>query len=129
MADLAGQLGYECTAEEVRERLGEMQDSNQYAIYVAGLSNGQIAGWIGAYVFRSIETGSCAEINGFVVDEGIRSRGIGKLLLGAIEEWGRRIGCKVISVRSNAMRQRAHRFYRNNGYELVKTQNAFRKNL
>ena len=71
-----------------------MQDSRQYAIYVAELCNGQIAGWVGAYLFRSIETGSCAEINGLVVDEGVRSREIGKLLLSAIEEWGQRLVAK-----------------------------------
>jgi GNAT superfamily N-acetyltransferase len=127
MADLAGQLGYECTGEEVRKRLSHMQDTNQYAVFVAELPGGQIAGWIGAYVFRSIETGSCAEINGLVVDESIRSRGIGKLLLEAAEEWARSIGCDVISVRSNVKRDRAHRFYTSNGYEHVKTQKEFRK--
>ena len=69
MADLARQLGYECTAEEVQKRLRDMQDANQYTVLVAEFPEGQIAGWIGAYLFRSIETGSCVEINGLVVDE------------------------------------------------------------
>jgi GNAT superfamily N-acetyltransferase len=106
-----------------------MHDSNQYVVYVAELSGGLVAGWIGAYVFRSLETGSCAEINGLVIDERIRSGGIGKVLVRAIEEWARSVGCDAISVRSNIMRERAHRFYTRNGYELVKTQKAFRKNF
>ena len=89
MADLAGQLGYKCTGRDVRERLGEMQDSDQYLVYVAEFPGGEIAGWIGAYVFRSVETGSCAEISGLVLDREVRSRGIGKLLLDAVEEWAR----------------------------------------
>jgi GNAT superfamily N-acetyltransferase len=129
MADLAGQLGYECTGEEVRKRLSDMQDAKQYAIFVAELPGGQIAGWIGAYLFRSIETGSCAEINGLVVDHGIRSHGIGRTLLDAAEAWARSIGCDAISVRSNVKRDGAHRFYTNNGYKQVKTQKEFRKNL
>ena len=123
IAELAGQLGYECTGEEVRERLCEMRDSNQYAVYVAELPGGLVAGWIGAYVFRSVETGSCAEISGLVIDERIRSSGIGKLLVSAVEGWARNVGCDAISVRSNVMRERARRFYTQNGYELVKTQN------
>jgi GNAT superfamily N-acetyltransferase len=111
MADLARQLGYECTGEEVRKRLRDMQNSNQYAVFVAELPGRQIAGWIGAFLFRSIETGSCVEINGLVVDESIRSRGIGKILLSAAEEWARSISFDVISVHSNVTRDRAHRFY------------------
>lgn len=129
MADLAGQLGYKCTGEEVRKRLRDMQDSNQYAVFVAELSQRQIGGWIGAYLFRGIETGSCVEINGLVVDEGMRSRGIGKILLGAAEDWARSIGLDVISVHSNVTRDRAHRFYTKNGYAHVKTQKEFHKSL
>lgn len=129
MAGLAAQLGYECTSEEVQERLNHMQDPRQYAVFVAELPGGQIAGWIGTYLFRSVETPSRAEINGLVVDSGVRSRGIGKLLLDAAEEWARSIGCEVISVRSNVKRDRAHRFYTVNGYEHVKTQKEFHKSL
>ena len=127
MADLAGQLGYECTGEGVRKRLRDMQDSNQYAVFVAELPERQIAGWIGASLFRSIEAGSCVEINGLVVDKSIRSRGIGKILLSAVEEWARSIGFDVISVHSNVTRDRAHRFYLKNGYAHVKTQKEFHR--
>jgi GNAT superfamily N-acetyltransferase len=129
MAGLALQLGYECTGEEIEERLSHMQDPNCYAIFVAEVAGGQIAGWIGAYLFRSVETESCAEINGLVVEQSIRSRGIGRLLLDAAEEWGRRIGCDTMSVRSNVKRDRAHRFYESNGYRHTKTQKEFRKTL
>lgn len=129
MADLALQLGYDCTREEIQERLSHMQDPNLYAVFVAELPGSKVAGWIGAYVFRSVETPSCVEINGLVVEQSFRSRGIGKLLLAAVEQWGRSVGCETISVRSNIKRKRAHRFYANNGYEHLKTQKEFRKNL
>ena len=60
MADLAGQFGYDSTAEEIRERLDEMQGPGQCAVYVAELSGRQIVGWIGVYLFRSVETRCCA---------------------------------------------------------------------
>ncbi len=129
IAYLARQLGYECSAEEVRKRLDDMQDATQYLVLVASLPEGQIAGWIGAYVFRSVETGSYGEISGLVVDQRIRSRGIGKTLLAAAEEWARTLGYDVISVRSHVMRNRAHRFYQRNGYENVKAQKEFHKSL
>ncbi len=129
MADLAGQLGYQSTKEEIGARLGDMQDSSQYTVYVAELPGGRIAGWIGVHVFRSVEADRCAEISGLIVDQQIRSRGIGKVLLRAAEEWARSCGCDAISVLSNATRDRAHRFYTKNGYEHIKTQKSFRKSL
>lgn len=129
MADLAGQLGYPSTADEIRMRLAEMHGSNHYAVYVAQLSGGQIAGWIGVYIFRAVELDSRAEISGLIVDQQVRSRGIGKVLLDAAEDWARRQGCRAISVLSNATRDRAHSFYRRNGYERIKTQASLRKPL
>lgn len=129
MADLAGQLGYECTGADVRERIDGMRNPNEYAVYVAELPGGQIAGWIGVYKFRAVELDSFAEINGLVVDEQIRSRGIGKALLRMAEQWARSHGCTAISVGSNITRERAHRFYICNGYEHTKTQKSFHKRL
>ena len=129
MAGLAVQLGYACTGQQVYRRLSQMQDRDHYAVFVAELSGGQIAGWIGAYIFRSVETDSYVEINGLVVDQNVRSSGIGKRLIDAAEEWARRVRCHAISVRSNIKRDRAHRFYTINGHDHVKTQKEFRKSL
>jgi len=129
IAELAGQLGYPCTGGEVRARLSQMPDANQYAVFVAELPTGQIAGWIGLYVFRAVGMETVAEISGLIVDEDIRSCGIGKMLLDAADEWAQRVGCHVISVRSNVKRDRAHQFYTINGYEHVKTQKELRKKL
>jgi len=129
MADLAGQLGYECTGADVQARLDEMCDPNQYAVYVAELPGGQIAGWIGVYAFRAVELDYFAEISGLIVDQQIRSRGIGKALLDAAEQWARSHACSRISVRSAVTRESAHRFYTSNGYEHTKTQKSFQKSL
>ncbi|MFZ0213597.1 MAG: GNAT family N-acetyltransferase [Candidatus Acidiferrales bacterium] len=129
MAELASQLGYPSTADQVRVRLSEIRDSNECAIYVTELTDGQIAGWIGVCIFRSVEMDKLAEINGLVVGQEIRSRGIGKILLDAAEEWARNRGCAIISVHSNVKRERAHGFYKRNGYEWYKTQESFRKSL
>lgn len=129
MAELAGQLGYTCTTDQVRARLSEIRHANECTVYVAEIARGQIAGWIGVYIFRSVEMDKFAEISGLVVDERHRSRGIGKGLLDAAEEWARRHRCKMISVHSNVTRERAHRFYQTNGYAWYKTQQLFRKVL
>jgi GNAT superfamily N-acetyltransferase len=129
MADLAVQLGYQCTEQQIQKRLEGMQDSRQYAVYVAELPGSDVVGWIAVYVFRAVELESFAEISGLIVDETLRSSGIGKALLEATEKWARRVGCAYISVHSNVIRDRAHHFYENNGFEIVKTQRMFQKDL
>jgi GNAT superfamily N-acetyltransferase len=129
MADLAGQLGYECTGAQVRARIDGMRDLNEYAVYVTELAGGQIAGWIAVYTFRAVALDSFAEISGLVVDQQIRSRGIGRALLAIAEQWARSRGCSTISVRSNVTRERAHQFYTRNGYEHIKTQKLFEKHF
>ena len=129
MAALARQLGYQCTEQEVRKRLGDMNDASRYGVFVAVLPQEEVVGWMGAYVFHSVELDPFAEISGLVVDETLRSRGIGKALLNAAEDWARSVGCAAISVNSNILRDRAHHFYARNKYELVKTQKIFRRSL
>ena len=106
-----------------------MQDVNEYAVFVAEFSEGQIAGWVSVYMRRAVQSDACAVIGGLIVDQEIRSHGVGELLLGAAEAWARNRGCNAISVLSNLRRDRAHGFYERNGYEHVKTQKSFRKTL
>ena len=129
MAELAGQLGYPCTEQQVRERVKEMANSRGQAVFVAERPGEGVAGWIGVFIFRAVELDKCAEISGLIVDEGERSQGVGKALLDAAEAWARSAGCEAISVHSNIKRQRAHGFYMRNGYAWVKTQEFLRKDL
>jgi GNAT superfamily N-acetyltransferase len=130
LAELAGQLGYPSLAAEIAKRLAGMEGRRDYAVFVAQLaSGGEIAGWIGVFIYRSVEADARAEISGLVVDEGVRSQGIGPRLLERAEEWARERGCAAMGVRSNVTRDRAHAFYERLGYEHHKTQKAFRKQL
>jgi GNAT superfamily N-acetyltransferase len=128
MADLARQLGYASAGEQIRLRIERMK-ADDYAVFVAEVSTGQIAGWVGMYIFRSVEMDDCAFISGLIVDEALRSQEIGRVLLGVAEEWARRRDCRAICVSSNVIRNRAHGFYLKNGYRKEKTQIVFLKNL
>jgi GNAT superfamily N-acetyltransferase len=129
MADLATQLRYPSTDARIRARLEAMVDSDQYAVYVAGLPRGQIGGWIGLRILRSVEQDVCAQISGLVVDQPLRSQVPGTLLLEEAEKWARSHACGSISVHSNVDRERAHQFYMRNGYRHIKTQKYLLKSL
>jgi GNAT superfamily N-acetyltransferase len=123
MAELAGQLGYPSTGGDIAKRLAGMEGRRDYAVFVAQLASGELAGWIG------VEADWRAEISGLVVDERVRSQGIGPKLLERAEEWARERGCAAIGLRSNVIRDRAHGFYERLGYEHYKTQKSFRKKI
>jgi ribosomal protein S18 acetylase RimI-like enzyme len=125
IAELAGQLGYPGSGRDVGARLDRMRDPDQYGVYVAEL-DGRI---VGLYIFRTVETDGHAEISGLVVDESCRSRGVGAALMRAGEAWARERGSDTITVRTNVTRERAHAFYRREGYGWVKRQETFRKRL
>jgi GNAT superfamily N-acetyltransferase len=86
-------------------------------------------GWLHGSVSHLLESDIRAEVNGLIVAEGQRSAGAGASLLEAAEEWARKRGCQAMNVRSNVIRERAHKFYERQGYEHYKTQKAFRKKL
>ncbi|HET8925113.1 MAG TPA: GNAT family N-acetyltransferase [Candidatus Acidoferrum sp.] len=129
IAGLSGQLGYPATAEQIRERLQRIRPPSSHAIFVADSSKDGVVGWLHVSRQPLLETEVRAEVNGLVVAEGQRSLGAGARLLAAAEEWARKHGCKSMSVRSNVIRERAHKFYERNGYEHFKTQKSFRKPL
>ena len=109
-------------------QLGEVTGHRDHALLVAEAPAG-LAGWIQVSVSRIFEAPSSAEIAGLVVDESRRGEGVGPLLLRAAEEWARGRGCAAIRVRSNVMRERAHRFYEREGYGRIKVQQVFEKPL
>jgi GNAT superfamily N-acetyltransferase len=76
-----------------------------------------------------IEEVPFAELAGLVVGDSARSRGIGALLLRAAEDWARNRGFARLRVRSNVVRERAHRFYLREGYIERKRQVVFDKTL
>jgi GNAT superfamily N-acetyltransferase len=128
IAELAGQLGYPSSPDEIAKRLDGMQRSDEHAVFVAQIGS-ELAGWLAVFVYRVVEADARAEISGFVVDEHFRSQRIGMHLLARAERWAREKGCRAIGLRSNVIRARAHAFYERHGYQHVKTQKSFCKDL
>lgn len=129
IAELSGQLGYPATEKQAKARLRDVIKDKEAACFVALSRDSRLIGWIHVSTTPLLEVERRAEVNGLVVDEAARSRGAGALLLAAGEKWALGKRCKSMSVRSNVLRERAHRFYLRNGYEHYKTQKAFRKGL
>lgn len=129
LAQLSGELGYPTTASKILKRMHRLKPASQNALFVADSREDGVVGWAHVSVTHLVEVGTRAELNGLIVGEGQRSLGAGARLLEEAEEWARKHGCPSMSVRSNVIRERAHKFYEREGYEHYKTQKAFRKKL
>ena len=128
LADLAGQLGYPVTPEESAARLDALVAGGYGAVFVACRA-GRPIGWINVAETRTLEYGAFAEVLGLVVDANARGAGVGAALLAQAEQWARTRGLPSVRLRSNVIRERAHAFYRREGYAEIKRQVQFRKAL
>lgn len=125
---LIGQLGYRRTALEVETWIEGLGGGAAQTALVACIDD-SVVGWIEVTIERRLQSAPFALIGGLVVVEGMRSRGIGRLLCQAAEEWARSCGVSKLRVTSRITRAEAHRFYLRDGYEAVKTSMVFEKNL
>jgi GNAT superfamily N-acetyltransferase len=116
LARLIGQLGYEATPGEVAERLEAMHTEGRLVL-VAELG-GVVVACLSTSVMRVLHRPApVGRISMMVVDESLRSRGVGAELVRAAEEALAERGCYMIEVTSNVRRTGAHRFYERLGYE------------
>jgi GNAT superfamily N-acetyltransferase len=121
LAGLSTQLGYPSTAEEIAGRLEMLGGRAGNGILVAEDESG-VVGWLHVAGMYFLESPSFAEVLGLVVDEAHRGQGIGKRLLDGAARWAADHGFDKLRVRSNVIREDAHRFYEREGFRRVKTQ-------
>ncbi len=130
VTELAEQLGYTSTVEEVSNRFAEIQKNPRASLFVAKLESGKVVGFIQVIEeSRSIVVGPRADVAALVVDQNHRSQGIGRTLLKSAEQWAKDHELPLVRVRSNTKRQDAYRFYKREGYDHSKTSNIFTKSL
>ena len=125
-AGLSGQLGYSCSAEDLRERIEELSRTVDRVAFAAVIDD-QVVGWIDAAMERHLQYAASAVIGGLVVREDMRGLGVGKRLCLEVEEWARSKSVSLVRVRSQIKRENAHRFYLRDGYFKVKTSLVFEK--
>jgi GNAT superfamily N-acetyltransferase len=124
VSTLAGQFGYPNTVEEVRFRIQALQGSATDFAWVA-VEEGWIIGWIQITRMMRLESGEFVEITGLVVDETKRNLGVGATLVRFVKDYCRKQGITRLVVRSNVIRNQAHRFYLSNGFSEKKQQKVF----
>ena len=129
VAPLATQLGYPSTESQLEAPFQKLQSSPNAALFVAEI-DGQIAGWIQiSRETQSLIAAARAEIMALVVDERQRGQKVGAKLIAKAEGWAKQNNLRLIRVRSNVIRERAHKFYQREGYSIKKTWHLFTKEV
>ncbi len=119
IVELAAELGYTTTKEQVRDVLQRMLENPDYYVYLA-LYQGEIVGLVSFNIKYYLHKAKpVAYIGSLVVKEGLRSLGIGKMLMHKVEEIAKGRNCQSIQLNSNKRRVRAHEFYKQLGYSEV----------
>lgn len=129
MSELSAVLGYPVAVETIAGRLERLLGSDADIVVVAVLPSDAVVGWIHGSEHELLETGRHCEILGLVVDAAHRKAGAGRQLVSAVEAWAASRGLECVDVRSNVIRTESHPFYERIGYQRVKTQHAYRKQL
>ena len=126
LASLSGQLGYPADVPTILRRLAQVERS---VVLVAVNAEGAVCAVAHAEPRRLLIAEPFVELAALVVDERARGSGAGAMLLAAVEAWAREQGFTSVRVRSNVLRERAHRFYLREGYIEKKRQAVFLKRL
>jgi GNAT superfamily N-acetyltransferase len=129
---LAFQLGYPEPIPTIELRFRRIhKDRRDHCIFVAVRSPPQTSmiGWIHVFIDKLLTTGPRVEVGGLVVDEKYRGRGVGATLLLRAEVWAQKKGYSPIVVRTNVVRQQAHKFYKKSGYQLLNQAKVYTKDI
>jgi GNAT superfamily N-acetyltransferase len=121
---LSQQLGYTLSEEQTLKNINAVLTNKDHDAFVAMHEN-KVIGWIGVTQAILIELLPYCEINGLIVDEKYRGKGIGKLLIEKAKQWGKEKGNDTLRLRCNVKRTEAHLFYQHLGFIETKEQKSF----
>lgn len=125
---LSQQLGYELTEHMFKERYNKISQDDNHIVYVVESSK-RIIGWVHVVAENLMISDLRANIFGIVVNKEHRGNGTGRMLMRAAEKWAHSKGCKGIIVKSGGTRKGAHKFYESIGYDNIKFQEIFYREL
>jgi GNAT superfamily N-acetyltransferase len=116
---LMSELGYPTSLAEMQERFVAIQQQADYRTLVA-VREDHILGAVGSLKHYYWEqNGHFIRVQALVVSSNARRMGIGKMLMRAVEDWGRETGAVLISLNCGHKQARvaAHQFYPDIGFE------------
>ena len=104
------------TQENYDFQISEMIAMNDFKMVGAFLDD-KIVGVAGYWVLRMLYCGRYIQVSSLVVDEKVRSRGVGKEILHFVEKIGKKLNCEKMILDSYTENKKSHSlYYRENFY-------------
>ncbi len=114
---MIGQLNPKIPAEELKRRLEQMIPKGYHCI--AAFNDERMVGVAGYWLGTRFYCGEYMDVDNVVVDETLRSSGIGARMMGWLHAKAVELGVKVVVLDSYVTYAAAHRFYFRQGYEIL----------
>jgi GNAT superfamily N-acetyltransferase len=116
VGNLLRTLGYDVDDRELTRRLGSLLAHPDYRVWCARHEDGLKGLVVAMRVFGLQMAGPIVETTLLAVDPEARGQGLGRALIGRVEDWAQELGASRIKVQSGNDRHEAHRFYGRIGY-------------
>lgn len=120
-------LGYEFSEEQVEQNIRRLIGSPENLLLVAVDQDDEVIGFIHANNHDPIYAPPMKDVVALAVDPEYRKRGLGRRLLQAVEDWARETGAKGVRTNAAVSHKSALSFYKENGYEYIRTVYNIRK--
>lgn len=98
-----------------RANISEMIAMNNFRMVGAFLDN-KLVGLSGYWVLRMLYCGRYLQISNFVVDNNVRSRGVGRQILRHLEQIARDLNCQKFVLDSYTENKKSHSLYFSEGF-------------
>jgi N-acetylglutamate synthase-like GNAT family acetyltransferase len=122
LSELYKSLGYSISKQQLRARVEKLILSKEHALYLAELPDGELAGWIHAYMGVTLYIDPVIFVRELIVDRDMRYIGAEHALLQVVEQWAREQACSAIFLWSETLQQKDPQFYHGFGYSLQPSQ-------
>jgi N-acetylglutamate synthase-like GNAT family acetyltransferase len=122
--DLLRHLGSDIAEPELVDRIAHVIEAPDHHLVVADIE-GRVVGVLHVFRRPALEKPCEAVVQALVVDAPMRSRGLGKALMRAAEEWARLQGLGSVALHT----RKAQTFYEGIGYTRVASPDLMRKAL
>jgi len=105
------------TDSVIKSRFWQMMTYDNYQLFGFYIDN-VLIGIIGGWTLTKIYSGKQLEIDNFIIDDNLQSKGYGKQFLNLIQHWAEKNDYKSIELDVYTENRRAHKFYYSEGYEI-----------
>ncbi len=124
IVELMHQLGYKVSLTDLETRIEHILLNKD--LILVKIHQNKVVGCINAIKDARLAEGIRGEIVSLVVSEACRGQGFGHELVKAAEDWIYQFS-DTVRIRCNVIRDKAHKFYLEQGYACVKNQKVFEK--